>query len=145
MVIKGLTISQPFASLIADGEKWVENRTWSTRYRGWLAIHAGKGTQYLTKPELAVYSTGCVVAVARLVVCITANDIPRSFRRDRKIGDSSKTYQMLWDHKHAEGPYMWVLDRVDKLSQPVQCNGAQGLWSIDKPLLEKILSVMPTE
>jgi hypothetical protein len=141
MVIKGLTISQPFASLIADGEKWVENRTWSTRYRGWLAIHAGKGTQYLTKSELAEYPTGCVIAVAMLVDCVSILKADP----DEKIGNSSKTYGMLAEHKHAEGPYMWVLDRVKKLSQPVQCNGAQGLWSIDKPLLEKILSAMPTE
>jgi len=50
--MKALTISQPYASLIASGEKWVENRTWATRYRGPLAIHAGRGTQYLSRDEL---------------------------------------------------------------------------------------------
>lgn len=43
--VKALTISQPFAKLIADGEKFVENRGWPTHYRGRLAIHAGLGTQ----------------------------------------------------------------------------------------------------
>jgi len=51
--MKALTISQPYASLIASGEKWVENRSWPTGYRGPLAIHAGKGTQYLDRRELA--------------------------------------------------------------------------------------------
>lgn len=41
--MKALTISQPYASLIARGEKFVENRRWPTPYRGPLAIHAGKG------------------------------------------------------------------------------------------------------
>jgi len=37
--MKALTISQPYASLIVSGKKWVENRTWGTSYRGMLAIH----------------------------------------------------------------------------------------------------------
>ena len=34
------------ASLIMFGEKDVENRTWTTRYRGSLAIHAGLGVDH---------------------------------------------------------------------------------------------------
>lgn len=40
--MKGLTVLQPWASLIAVGEKKIETRSWSTAYRGLLAIHAGK-------------------------------------------------------------------------------------------------------
>jgi hypothetical protein len=39
--MKALTIRQPWASLIALGVKHIETRSWSTRYRGPLAIHAG--------------------------------------------------------------------------------------------------------
>lgn len=39
--IKALTIRQPWAQLIALGVKTIETRSWSTRYRGPLAIHAG--------------------------------------------------------------------------------------------------------
>lgn len=39
--MKALTLHQPWASLIALGVKTVETRSWSTRYRGPLAIHAG--------------------------------------------------------------------------------------------------------
>ena len=42
--MKTLTIRQPWASLIAVGVKTIETRSWSTRYRGPLAIHAGKAT-----------------------------------------------------------------------------------------------------
>lgn len=38
--IKALTIRQPWAQLIALGVKTIETRSWSTRYRGPLAIHA---------------------------------------------------------------------------------------------------------
>jgi activating signal cointegrator 1 len=73
--IPALTISQPFAELICTGEKCVENRTWETLYHGPLAIHAGKGTQYLSRRELAGYPTGCVVAVAGHVGAVKALDV----------------------------------------------------------------------
>lgn len=40
--MKMLTLHQPWASLIACGVKTIETRSWSTDYRGPLAIHAGK-------------------------------------------------------------------------------------------------------
>lgn len=41
-LVKALTIRQPWASLIAAGVKTIETRSWWTRYRGPIAIHAGK-------------------------------------------------------------------------------------------------------
>ena len=38
--MKALTIKQPWASLIAHGVKDIENRTWKTKYRGKILIHA---------------------------------------------------------------------------------------------------------
>lgn len=38
--MKALTIWQPWASLLADGEKRFETRSWATSYRGPIAIHA---------------------------------------------------------------------------------------------------------
>ncbi len=37
-----LSIQQPWSWLIANGIKDIENRTWDTRYRGFILIHAGK-------------------------------------------------------------------------------------------------------
>ena len=31
-MLKSLTVSEPFASLIVGGDKWVENRVWAARY-----------------------------------------------------------------------------------------------------------------
>jgi hypothetical protein len=39
--MKAITILQPFASLIACGAKKIETRSWPTKYRGPIAIHAG--------------------------------------------------------------------------------------------------------
>lgn len=40
--VKAISLTQPWASLIALGFKRIETRGWSTRYRGPLAIHAAK-------------------------------------------------------------------------------------------------------
>ncbi|MFE4712623.1 MULTISPECIES: ASCH domain-containing protein [unclassified Paenibacillus] len=40
--MKAITIIQPWATLIAIGEKRFETRSWATKKRGPLAIHAGK-------------------------------------------------------------------------------------------------------
>lgn len=41
--MRGLTLTQPWASLVAIGAKTIETRSWGTAYRGPLAIHAGQG------------------------------------------------------------------------------------------------------
>ena len=44
--MKALTLWQPWASLVALGVKTIETRSWSTTYRGPLAIHAAKRVVY---------------------------------------------------------------------------------------------------
>lgn len=41
--MKALTLTQPYASLVALGEKRFETRNWATDHRGPLAIHAAAG------------------------------------------------------------------------------------------------------
>jgi hypothetical protein len=43
--MKALTLHQPWATAIAEGIKTIETRSWSTSYRGPLAIHAGRSLE----------------------------------------------------------------------------------------------------
>src|SRR5581483_12167599 len=43
MKYKVLTLTQPWATLVAIGAKQIETRSWPTKYRGPLLIHAGAG------------------------------------------------------------------------------------------------------
>ena len=45
--VKVISIRQPWAWLVASGLKDIENRDWPTRFRGPVAIHAGKRIPYL--------------------------------------------------------------------------------------------------
>lgn len=40
--MKAITVQEPWATLIAIGEKHFETRSWKTNYRGRIAIHAAK-------------------------------------------------------------------------------------------------------
>ena len=126
--MKALTISQPYASLIASGEKFVENRSWETRYRGPLAIHAGKGTQYLSRTQIRNHGLpfGQIVAIAELQGCVNYRQA-REGRSDIKL-PPWLTLKAFLNHEHTEGEWCWILGDVRKLSQPIDVTGKQGLW-----------------
>lgn len=48
--VKAITLYQPWASAVALGYKTIETRSWPTRYRGPLAIHAGRNTAAVGAP-----------------------------------------------------------------------------------------------
>lgn len=129
--MKALTICQPFAELIMRGQKLVENRTWSTPYRGPLAIHAGKNRDWLELDDtgafdefynipIAEMAFGAIVGTAELVACLPILAI-RSLRYEQR-------YPWLNDHDHTEGPWCWVLENVKRFAEPIPARGAQGIW-----------------
>ena len=129
--MKALTICQPYAELIARGEKEIENRTWATSYRGPLAIHAGKSKAWLDPEDRTHYPGmvfGAVVALATLRGCIRIEDLPLEYRGSA----------------HANGPWCWILIDVRRI-EPVPCKGAQGLWDWEPPraLSPDFISTVP--
>lgn len=135
--IMALTVKQPYASAIAYGDKRVENRTWTTAYRGLLAIHAGRGVEWDARPAawtaagLAFYDggprkawrdslpLGVVIAVADLT------DIHPRYRVCNPGGPVTVcTPWSAWGQCH------WVLGSVRPLAEPVPCKGALGLWRL---------------
>ena len=60
-VLKAISLKQPWANMIAAGEKTIETRRWPTDYRGPLLIVSSK------TPDIP--PAGCAVALATLVEC----------------------------------------------------------------------------
>jgi len=129
--MKALTILQPYAHLIAEGSKLVENRSWRTNHRGWLAIHAGKGTSLLDdwdgESDNMVF--GAVVAFAHVYDCVSYKD---ARTKDVRL----RTGQRVLDHEHACGPFCFLFDEVHTLVRPYYCKGAQGLWNLRSEMKE---------
>lgn len=49
--MKALTLHQPWASLLAAGHKTIETRSWSTPYRGPIAIHASAKVRRISRRD----------------------------------------------------------------------------------------------
>ena len=73
--MKVLTIKQPWATLIMQGDKRFEFRSWKTNYRGELLIHAGKGIDKEAMKRLSKYipenlPSEKILGKVKLVDCI---------------------------------------------------------------------------
>ena len=77
---KALSIKQPWAWLICNGSKDVENRTWHTRFRGYFLVHAGQKFDRAALPFLRSrrielpndFDMGGIVGIAAVVGCVRA-------------------------------------------------------------------------
>lgn len=57
--MKTLTIKEPFATLIINGYKTYEFRSWKTNYRGKILIHAGKTLEKEQYKKFKDYDLNC--------------------------------------------------------------------------------------
>jgi hypothetical protein len=129
-VIKVLSIQQPWASLIVQGLKDIENRDWTTRYRGLLLIHAGQrfdpyaldfiSDRLSAEEQCRVpmhrrdYQLGGIVGIVKLTDVVTSS--------------SSRWFQ---------GPYGWYFKRAMPLEfYPLK--GQLGLFDIHPAVLDAI-------
>ena len=104
--MKALSIRQPWAWLILHGGKDIENRTWTTRFRGPFYVHAAKG---MTRQE---YDTARDFAASRGIPIPDYHDIDR--------GGIVGTAHLVDCHSFNEspwffGPYGFVLEKVNPL------------------------------
>jgi hypothetical protein len=98
--LPALSVSQPWAWLLASGLKTIENRSWITRYRGPLLLHTGKSvdraafdgenlftptfykmtdrleTVYAMPKRRDDYPTGGIVGIATLVDVVKQSENP---------------------------------------------------------------------
>lgn len=121
MKMRALTIQQPFAFGIVNGLKRVENRSWTVKYRGPVAIHASLNRERIEvlKQEIgpsfdaALFPLGVVVGVAELVDIVPLGP----------------------DIEHeptAEGPLCWIFENPRILAEPVPAKGKTSLFYLSE-------------
>lgn len=156
--MKAITIWQPWASLLACGAKKYETRSWSTNYRGPIAIHASKkpvlpwfqqevdrGVRLRIIEILAKYRLGVlrqlplgdVIATAELVACHKMQIDPKTHRvalYDNQGHQSSVSIcspeLILGDW--TSGRYAWEFTNMTMLPEPIPAKGMQGLWNWER-------------
>lgn len=129
--MKVITIKQPWATLIAEGYKEYEFRTWKTKYRGDILIHAGKGIDQKAMKRFwhlhLEYPVGQIIAKATITDCIKVDDTFKDIlaKKDPIVYESViNTTSQDWDG------YGFQLKNVTKM-KPIEVNGKLGLWEYD--------------
>ena len=129
--MKTLTIKQPFATLIVEGLKEYEFRTWKTNYRGEILIHAGKGVDKKAMKKYEYlgleYPKGCIIGKATITDCIKIDDDARKKLKEK----NSIIYSNIIDNKDWNG-YGFKLENVEKLENIEVC-GKLSFWEFDYP------------
>lgn len=133
--MKAITIRQPWAWAILNAGKDIENRDWSTRIRGPVAIHAAKG---MTRYE---YEDGCefIKSIKRRIKIPMYEELERgAIVGIAEIIDCVPDYPSPWFF----GEYGFVLSHPKKLLKPIPCKGALSFWDVPdniEQLLKKVI------
>lgn len=129
-MIKFISIRQPWAWCIVNGYKDVENRTWKTKYRGRILIHASQkfdmiaheylirnlGLHYVDRliPENPKdYDTGCIVGETEIIDCVE--------NHQSKWSDGSK--------------FQFLLKNSIKYETPIKYKGQVGICNLNPKII----------
>ncbi len=149
--MKTLTLTQPWASLVAIGAKRIETRSWYTAYRGPLAIHAAKGFprwaqetcwrdpfDEVLRREIVkdgwkqidpkALPLGKVLATCRLVDCKLIVNSELDLRNSRMMPPEEPELSF---GDYSVDRYAWLLEDIKALPSPDPAKGALSLWEWD--------------
>lgn len=129
--MKVITIKQPWATLIAEGLKEYEFRTWKTKHRGEILIHAGKGIDKKAMEKFKhlnlEYPIGCIIAKAKITDCIYIDSEKRKMLNEK----NSLVYSNIIKNTEWNG-YGFKLENIEKIKS-IPVKGKLSLWDYDYP------------
>lgn len=122
---KALSIMQPWAWLIVNGFKDIENRDWRCRFRGPVLIHAGKKVDRDAMKDL---SAGYHPVTGQPLDIETYAALPHTFETGGIVGEATITGCV------AQSDSAWFVGRWGILMREarplpfIQCKGALGFF-----------------
>ncbi len=153
--MKALSLTQPFATLVAIQAKRLETRSWATRYRGPLVIHAAKG---FPRWALELCFEEPFVSALRAGGIVTPGDLPRgALLATTELTGCFPTpgeavpwreffggFRLPPDEPelsfgdYGPGRHAWRLEDVRQLPEPIPYRGQLGLFDVDLASLERL-------
>ena len=144
--MKAITLWQPWATLLTIGAKKYETRSWATKHRGTIAIHAGIKTEIKVSPEFTKivneycqdFPLGCIIATAELVDCHKivryggrgmSSECPGWLETEDGIYLPTEQEELFGDW--SPGRYAWEIKNIKILKEPIPAKGKQRLWNWD--------------
>lgn len=156
--MKALSLYQPWAAAIELGQKRIETRSWATRHRGPLLIHAARtkvGLEAIRanpilwaavlgavdhSAAVAAFEAlpfGALVARCELFDCVAAGDTESIRFAARRTGEKYSPHERaLGDYRR--GRWAWMLRNIEPLQEPIPCAARQGLFEIDFAAIERM-------
>lgn len=126
--MKALTIREPWASLIVNGYKEYEFRSWKTTYRGKILIHTSSKMDLSMIDRFRKYNlnylNGYIIGEAELVDCILVDD---DF-----INNLRKINHIVYSKSNYNETYAWKLENIKKYNKPILSKGQLGLWNFNE-------------
>jgi hypothetical protein len=137
-----LSLRQPWAWMVVHGGKLIENRRWSTNFRGEFFIHAAKGMtrrEYedavafaevvdpaLVVPRFENLDRGCIMGRARLVNVLARCTPPLAEHTTLGAPFDDATCEHRW---HMPRQFGFVLEDIEPIT-PQPLSGALGFFHV---------------
>ena len=162
-MLHGISLTQPWCSLMAIGAKRYETRSWQTPFRGLLAICAAKKfpeeckrLAYKNDPFSAVLhaggfttiqklidATGHVLCVVELVACVRTEGGRVPF-----VTDDPSYFVEPGEHEQSFGDYgtgrfAWITRHLIRLATPVPVKGALGVFRLPEDVEAEVRKQLP--
>lgn len=148
--MKVITVQQPYATLLVAGLKEYETRSWSTKHRGTIAIHAGKNPKTLHQvlkhlrertPEHRSELSCAVLSAIQDKPELFAGDLEQYFPCGFVLGtvdlvDIVPSYPPnLTNREHALGEHgagrvAWKMTNPVRYATPFPASGKLGIWEL---------------
>ena len=130
--MKCLSLKQPFADLLALGEKTIELRKWNTKFRGEFLIHASKNIDidYCDRLDIDIHklSVGAIIGSAFLSdVKVYSNQ--EDFNRDKQ-----KHFSII--SKYCDGyKYGFLIRNAKMFSKPIAYPGKLRFFEVNNSII----------
>ncbi len=144
--VKVLSLLQPWATLVVIGAKRIETRSWDTKHRGDLLIHASKK---FTKEQAKLCSTWpfneyienleqieCGYILGAVNLYQTRTSVAQL--SDMKLSESEGSQEEYRFGDYSPGRFCWLFHNAIEFNEIIPAKGKLGLWDfeIDHPLIK---------
>lgn len=135
-----ISIRQPWAWLICQGVKNVENRTWKSPYRGELAIHASQKFDWGFFDLESPFFDRAMVQVCEHFGIGSHERITAAQHEFSAVVGSVELVDIIAADNNkpvsswcVDGGYWWLLANPKNAIKPFPCKGKLNIWNIDIP------------
>jgi len=138
LVMKAISLWQPWGSLWLSEKKVHETRHWPTKHRGWLIVHAAKRRDRDLDETCREFgldpvtiARGAIIGAVDLVGCYLMKQWAPEHSDDMEAGN--------WSDER----FAWRRGRYVVLPTPIPYKGSQGFFDVPADAIGPLLDLIP--